>query len=37
MGNVTYLNIAKRKKSLESNSKKVCVDKIGLYYIVEPH
>lgn len=32
LGNVTYLNIARRRKSLESNSKKVCVDKIGLYY-----
>ena len=37
LGNVTYLNITRRKKSLKSNSKKVCVDKIGLYYIVEPH
>ena len=35
LGNVTSLNIAKRK-SLESNSKKVIVDKIELCYTVEP-
>ena len=37
LGNVTSLNIAKRKKSLESNSRKVIVDKIELYFIVERH